>query len=252
AFSVFSAGATYEAAEAVCGAQPGSLQSLVDKSLVRRRDDGAEPRFWMLETIQEFAAERLESSREAFARAHADYYASLAEELGEDSTAAEHAVLAREATNVRAALRFARETEDNENQLRLLSGAEEVFLGGSQREFAALLEHALAEPTKDPVVRARGEAALAFAEYRRGEYESAKAAANRALALAEQVGNPRLVASALTSLAAVAAAGGELDEAQRLLERVLEVHRETGNTLGVATTVLNLGDHALVAGDYER
>jgi len=39
AFSIFSGGATYEAAEAVCGAEPDSLQSLVDKSLVRRRDD---------------------------------------------------------------------------------------------------------------------------------------------------------------------------------------------------------------------
>jgi tetratricopeptide (TPR) repeat protein len=60
------------------------------------------------------------------------------------------------------------------------------------------------------------------------------------------------VASALSSLASVAAAEGNLDEARRLLEQALEVNREAGNTLGIATTVLNLGDHALVAGDYER
>jgi predicted ATPase/class 3 adenylate cyclase len=248
--SVFSGGATYEAAEAVCGAQPDSLQSLVDKSLVRRRDDGTEPRFWMLETIQEFAAERLQD--DAVAAAHADYFGSLAQELGEDSGAAEHATLARESANMRAALTFARRAGDTENQLRLLSGAEGIFLTGSHGAFAAMLREALAAGTEDTTLRARGEGILAFVEYRRGEYESAKAAAERALALAEPIGNYRLVASALTSLASVAAAEGDLDESRGLLERTLEVNREAGNTMGVATATLNLGDQALVAGDYER
>jgi predicted ATPase/class 3 adenylate cyclase len=250
AFSVFAGGASYEAVEAVCGAEPGSLQSLVDKSLVRRRADGGEPRFWMLETIQEFAAERLED--DAVSRAHVDYFGSLVQKLGEDSGAAEHAALARESANIRAALNVARESGDTENQLRLLAGAEEIFLGGSHGAFAAMLKEALAAPAEEPLLRARGEGILAFVEYRRGEYGSAKAAAKRALALAEQLSNYRLVASALSSLASVAAAEGNLDEARRLLEQALEVNREAGNTLGIATTVLNLGDHALVAGDYER
>jgi tetratricopeptide (TPR) repeat protein len=115
-----------------------------------------------------------------------------------------------------------------------------------------MLREALETGTDDATLRARGEGILAFVEYRRGEYESAKAAAKRALALAEPMDNYRLVASALTSLASVAAAEGDLDESRRLLERTLEVNREAGNTLGVATAVLNLGDQALVAGDYER
>ena len=58
--SVFAGGCTYEAAEQIADADPDTLQSLLDKSLVRKRESEAEPRYWMLETIREYAAERLE------------------------------------------------------------------------------------------------------------------------------------------------------------------------------------------------
>ena len=54
--SVFRGGCTLEAAEEVCDADIDTLQSLIDKSLLRRQGE----RFWMLETIREYAAERLE------------------------------------------------------------------------------------------------------------------------------------------------------------------------------------------------
>jgi len=250
--AVFSGSANLEAVEAVCGGDPGTLQSLVDKSLVRRTTD-AESRFWMLETIQEFAEERLEASRDEAARAHAEYYASLVQQLAEEEgTAAGHTALAREAANVRKGLGFARAAGDASLQLRLLTGAEEIFLSGSQRELAQALEEALAAPIEDPGLLARAQAALAFVEYRRGEYSAARKAAERAFVLAERAGDTRRVSSALTSLASVASVEGDLDEARRLLGRALELHREAGNAQGVATTILNLGDLALVGGEYER
>ena len=54
--AVFVGGCTYEAAEAVCCAEIDTLQSLIDKSLLRSRDVAGRTRFWMLETIREFAA----------------------------------------------------------------------------------------------------------------------------------------------------------------------------------------------------
>ena len=54
--AVFAGGCTLEAAEAICGADVDAIASLVDKSLLRRTGD----RYWMLETIREFAAERLD------------------------------------------------------------------------------------------------------------------------------------------------------------------------------------------------
>jgi predicted ATPase len=76
--AIFLGGCTLEAAEAVAGADLDTLQSLVDKSLVRFTDQ----RYWLLETIQEYALERLEESGEAdqLARWHADYFVAVAEE----------------------------------------------------------------------------------------------------------------------------------------------------------------------------
>ena len=76
--AVFAGGCTYEAAEVVVGADVDGLQSLVDKSLVRRTGG----RFWMLETIGELARECLGASGEAEAigRRHADYFLDLAEQ----------------------------------------------------------------------------------------------------------------------------------------------------------------------------
>jgi predicted ATPase/class 3 adenylate cyclase len=62
--SVFPAGCSYETADGVAGADPDALQSLLDKSLVRRRETNFEARYWMLETIREYAQERLEEAGE--------------------------------------------------------------------------------------------------------------------------------------------------------------------------------------------
>ena len=75
--SVFVGGSALEAAEAVCEADLDALQSLVDKNLVRHTND----RFWMLETIREYATERLEKSGEAeeLRGRHAEFFLALAE-----------------------------------------------------------------------------------------------------------------------------------------------------------------------------
>jgi predicted ATPase/class 3 adenylate cyclase len=78
-FSVFAAGCTFDAAKSVCGAEPDALQSLLDKSLLRRGDD-AGPRYWMLETLRAFSTERLSEtgeSGEVLGR-HAAWYAAYA------------------------------------------------------------------------------------------------------------------------------------------------------------------------------
>ena len=79
--AVFRGGATLESAEAVCDADLDTLASLLDKSLVRRRTGRlGEERFWMLETIREFAVERLETSGEAdeVRRRHAERMLGIA------------------------------------------------------------------------------------------------------------------------------------------------------------------------------
>ena len=80
ALSVFAGSCNYEAAEVVCDADPDTLQSLIDKSLVRRREEHGQTRYWMLETIRELAAEQLAAAGEdvALRRRHAEHYLAVA------------------------------------------------------------------------------------------------------------------------------------------------------------------------------
>src|SRR5438094_10533574 len=75
--SMFVGGCTLEAAETLCGADLETLQSLVDKSLIRFVDN----RFWMLETIREFALERLEKTggTKDLRQRHGTYFLALGE-----------------------------------------------------------------------------------------------------------------------------------------------------------------------------
>ena len=84
ALSVFAGGCTYDAAEQAADADPDTLQSLLDKSLLRRRDTEHGPRYWMLETIREYATELLVlSDEESSLRAqHAAWLLELVRELG--------------------------------------------------------------------------------------------------------------------------------------------------------------------------
>ena len=83
--SVFAAGCTLESVEAVCDADLDTLASLLDKSLLRRRTGRlGEERFWMLETIRQFAAERLDASGDAETarRRHAERMLTIARSAG--------------------------------------------------------------------------------------------------------------------------------------------------------------------------
>jgi predicted ATPase len=113
--------AAFDAVEAVAGSVNGrggtgidtldGLASLMDKSLIRQADPGdAEPRLVMLETIREYAAERLEERpefRAAARRAHAVYYANFARRQWEDLTGDQRdtalGALAADAENLRLA-----------------------------------------------------------------------------------------------------------------------------------------------------
>jgi predicted ATPase len=130
--AVFAGGCTLDAAEEICGADVDPIASLVDKSLLRRTGD----RYWMLETIREFAAERLEGlpdSSELRDR-HAAWFVALGERARPevearrgpewlDRLAAEHA-------NLRASLEHLLACEDEDRALQLVGG---IWLYWAQR-----------------------------------------------------------------------------------------------------------------------
>jgi tetratricopeptide (TPR) repeat protein len=224
AFSVFAGGCTLDAAEEVCGADITTLQSLVEKSLLRFSNE----RFWMLETIRDYARERLDEAgeTEALARRHADYHLALLEERQPLILGSRRRELlawfGEEEDNLRATLDYlegaapqdaaraahllrpfwlprGRLVDGQERLLRLL--ARNDFAGGTR---AVLLEN------------------LSDLELRLGQLDSAEFHAQEAVTLAQESGERRTLAFALRELALVASYRGDFDEAIRVLTRVLE------------------------------
>ena len=158
--AVFSGGCAYEAAEEIAEADPDTLQSLLDKSLVRKRDSSLGPRYWMLETIREYARGKLEESAEAerLARRHLAYFLALAEDVDERRKVGEYELgrLDEERDNLRTAFDTALALEpeqalDLAGRLALYWNPRGHYSEGRQRLAAALA----AAPAAPPVARVR-------------------------------------------------------------------------------------------------
>ncbi|MBA3476949.1 MAG: XRE family transcriptional regulator, partial [Lautropia sp.] len=136
---VFVGGCTLEAAEAVCQEQSDQdildgIQSLIDKSMLHRKDDADEASFTMLETMREYALEQLAASgqEDVLRCRHAEYYREFAEAAEPALRSAQQVAwgsrLEREHDNLRAALRWFISQGDADQGLRM-SGALWRFWG---------------------------------------------------------------------------------------------------------------------------
>jgi predicted ATPase/class 3 adenylate cyclase len=211
----FSGGWTLEAAEVICG--PGldlkvldGLATLIDHSLVRPGEAGnGEPRFTMLETIREFAVERLALSGEAdeLQRRHAGFFRSVAEAAELRLTREDRVVsLARldvEHDNLRAVLDWTERTGDADIGLRTAAAIWRFWQQrGHLSEGRARLGRLLAMPAAAPrgPVRARALGALGGIAYWQNDNPVTRAAYEEAVEIAREVGDPKLLASALLDL----------------------------------------------------
>ena len=161
--SVFAGGCTYEAAEQIADADPDTLQSLLDKSLVRKRESEAEPRYWMLETIREYAAEQLQDDGEAerIARRHLAYYVAVVEDVDERRKVGDYEArwIEEERDNLRSAF-DADLALDPEQALELVGSAstgtgEESTAKGGRDSQLLLPQLLLLEPPLAPVLSAK-------------------------------------------------------------------------------------------------
>ena len=205
---VFVGGCRLEAAEAVCDfdgefgpALLDGLDSLVQQSLLRQRaDSDGESRFWMLETIREFATELLRESEElddACAR-HATWTAEAVEQLDVDARTHDHsAFLSRvddEYANVRAAIDLARQTRDGELLLRLASALWGFWSSrGYGAEGRRALEDALELSGRRP---ARALLGLCTLRILSGRSEHLREDAREALEACEELGDDYSLAQA--------------------------------------------------------
>jgi predicted ATPase/class 3 adenylate cyclase len=253
--AVFRGGCTLEGAEDVAGADLDILQSLVDKSLVRHTDD----RYWMLETIREYALERFEESRDAglVCDRHASFFLQLAESAERELTGADQSRwlerLAQEHENLRTALE--RFLAGGEAELALRLAASLVifwFVRGHYGEGRAWLDRGLAEPMADEspaFAKALWGAGLLAALS--DDHDLAPALLERGLAVARRVGDQSALARCLVVLGLLAFFRDETVEARALFEESIDAARGAGDLWCLADVLGTLGSICPLQGDLE-
>jgi len=230
-FSVFAGGCTLEAAEEVAEADVDTLESLVDKSLLRH----SEERFWMLETIREYAAERLEESGEAeeLRRRHAEHFLALAEEAEPNMREQSKEWLdrlEREHDNLRATLDRLEASGESERALRLAGAVWWVWsLRGHLVEGRRRLENALRSDERPTAARAKALTGAADLAMDAGDVAAARLLAEQALALHRAFGDSWGSAFSLQLFANAILDEGDFQMAQPLLEESVRLFRELGD-----------------------
>jgi predicted ATPase/class 3 adenylate cyclase len=253
--AVFSGGCDLQSAESVAAADVDTLQSLVDKSLVRHTDE----RFWMLETTREYAAECLARSADVIEveRRHAEHFLALAEEAAPQlrwtgSPGDWLDRLEREHDNLRAALD--RLASTGETQLALqLAGALYRFwvMRGHLAEGGRRLEAALAADERPTPARARaldGAAVIALGD----DIATARLRAEEALALYRALDDEPGTAYATLALGEILGDEGELRAALELFDESLRRFRALGDEHYALLALQGLAGAHEDLGDLER
>jgi predicted ATPase/DNA-binding SARP family transcriptional activator len=251
--SVFAGGCTLEAADEVCEANPDTLQSLVEKSLVRHEGE----RFTMLETIRDFARERLEASDGAdrLLEAHARYYAALGECLhgapfGKRAELA--ARLEADVDNFRAAL--SGPFDDPELKLRLATQLTPVWdIHGRALEGRGWIEVALvAAPAAPPHLRALALHRMGVLALYSDHVDDGEPAVEQSLELFRALGEELDAAIAQQDLGFAAWCRGDSARARALYEESREAFIRLGNEGWQAGAAHYLGELEVREGDLER
>jgi len=258
-FSVFARGGSLEQVESVCGPPDDiggdvidMLDQLADQSLVRRLPDFSEPRFLMLQTIREFAAEQLEQSDEAAAikDRHVQAFIALAQQAQPHVFGSRRKEwldrLEMEDDNLRAALDWTLATGDAKNAM-LLSACLWRFwqMRGHIHEGRARVVAALALPkSRDyPMERLQALEAAGGLAYWQADMESAQRFYDECLELTRTTGDKQALANALYNAAFPNVVNmRESERPRQLLLEALPLFRELGDQSSVGRTLWGLGN----------
>ena len=237
------------------------LTALADKSLLRRRvDDQGESRFGMLETIREFALDRLiERGEDGTVRlAHATYFLDLAEEAGSKLAGPEQQKwflrLKDEHDNFRSALGWAIAAGEAEIAQRIAAALWKFWgKGGFQREARNWMEQGLALPVETPAaVRATAHHTLGNIGLYLGDYDLAERQFRAGFDLRQSTGDDRALAASFNGLGLVAFYRGHYDEARQYHMNAAERWRAVGHEQGLGNSLSNLGNISGALGEYEE
>ena len=239
ALSVFSGGASLEAAEAVCGGDCrdvlGVLSSLVEKSLVRQRaEGGGDPRFAMFRTVAAFAAERLAERPDVHRRVadrHADHFRDTVAALVVGRLTEQAAVdyVQRELDNLRVALDHLRATGRTEEEAQLLADiADPVWHRGHWDELIRRSLDVL-DRTSSPSETTFTLLDCVAVGSLSSDLDRAEQWSRRAIATAMEIGRPLLEARSWFWLGHLHQVRGQLDCADDAVRRALDLVGSAGD-----------------------
>ena len=258
---VFAGGCRLDAAEQVCAARLDELEALLENNLIRQeeRPDG-EPRFSMLETIREYALERLRDLQEDrdLRNAHAEYYMRWAEarfaRRREGSLFGQYQLEDEESENFRAALSWLREAGEAELELRLAVALRWYWAAsGYLSEGRTWLRDALALANgSTALIRARGMLAEASLAWRQGDGDATSELCEAAIPILEQHDDRAHLAECLLNLGIAAEWRGDFPAQARAYDRAEPIFRELGYESSLLSLLNNRGYTALMLGDYGR
>lgn len=247
--SVFSGGFDLDGAQAVAaGGQVHHyevvdlLTLLVDKSLLNTENTTGRTRYRLLETVRQYALEKLRDSGEAdsLRTRHRDHYAGIAAALDAPSVAGHERRLNQvesEIDNLRAAFAWSRDTADTEAALALAASLQPLWRsGGRQLEGMAWLDSALADYDRhlvriDPGVYARALAGRVSLDAVVGITDHLDRA-QQALSIAREIGDPVPLARALAAYGGVTAYNADI--AVPALTEAVSLAQQTGDTRTLA------------------
>lgn len=255
--AVFAGSFTLEAAEAILDRMHDRLATLLDHNLIQRTTDETGSRYTMLETIREFALERLEKSGRAneLRRKHAQYYADVFERLVRTPPSP---TLMRqficEIDNIRLAFATSRESAAGLVAMRLAAATARYWVfSGAVEEGAQLVRNALAIGGEVPAgLRSRVLEISAELERFRHDVPTAIRLATESRRLARIAKEPELEAQALVALGAALGEAGDLAAAADSLQHALTIYRRAENTYDLPRAAAYLAYIELIRFNFRR
>lgn len=261
--AVFSGGGTLPAVETVCHANLGTLTALAEKSLITLRpaeDATSEPRFTWLESLREFARDTLAEQPtllQQVARAHAEYFRTLAEtterEFIQSRSYSWLQKLDREHDNLRAALTWALEHQENALALSICVGLADYWeirghFDEGRRWLRASLAHADVTPSE---LLAKALHSAAWLTHRQNDYAEAAILYRQSIATWQQLNNEPARAQALMDLGHLLANEKDRSEESRACyQDALALFRTLDDPRGKANALNRIGLIAYEEADY--
>jgi tetratricopeptide (TPR) repeat protein len=264
--SVFAGGWVFEAAESICSDLDvlNLLTQLVNKSLVTMDDEGDEPRYRLLETVRQYARDKLMEAGEAesMRNRHLDYFVQLTE-IAEQELLKNTALpwvnrLEAEYDNLRAAFEWGMEN----NVIAVLRMANALlffwYRRGYETEGRKWVEEALEclqsvpaaegeDARQRMIVAAKAWQAISFLASSQGDFTSSIAASRKCEELARQTVDKRLLATVLAFSASSKMMSGDPAYANEVMDEVLSIARESDDPFALAMSYGMIGLHMLLS-----